>query len=137
LVVPELPKEVPEHRRTPMHLHSHPTPAFRSQQARTSQHSAPDQLLFAASAVVSRLLEDHVFHVADRLASAEVAQDSTFRVPPALVAEASLVAACLEGVEASSVAAALVVEAGEVPLDQVVKVRREAMTAVQVAMRSA
>jgi hypothetical protein len=122
-----------------MHQHSHPTSAVRLQEEeRTSQPSAPAQPLFVASAVASPLLADHVSHAADRVASAEVAQESTSRVPPAPVAEASSVVVCPEAVEASSAAAAeLVVVAEEAPLDLVVKARREATTAAQAATKSA
>ena len=106
-----------------MHLHLHPTSAARLQQARTSQRSAPAQPLFVASAAASRVLVDHVSHAAARVASAEVAQDSTYRVPPAPAAEANSVAVCPEAVEASLAAAEAVVEVEEVPLGLAVKVK--------------
>ena len=65
------------------------------------------------------------------------AKDTELGQPPAPVAAVSSVVVCREGVEASSVAAELVVEAEEVPLGLVVKARREATMAAQAATRSA
>ena len=137
LVVPELPKEVPEHHQTPMHPHSPPTSVVRLKQERTSQRLAPAQLLFVASAAASPLLEDHVFHAADLVVSAEVARDSASKVPRALVVVVNSAVVCPEAVEASLAVAALVVGVEEGPPDPVVKVKREATTAARVATRSA
>jgi hypothetical protein len=120
-----------------MHLHSLPTSAVRLKREITSQHSAPAQLLFVASAAASRPLEDRVSHAADPVVSAEVAQDSASKVPRALVVVVNSAVVCPEAVEASLAVAALVVGVEEGPPDPVVKVKREATTAARVATRSA